>query len=105
MQRLRTDRGSQRRLLRRALSREPVDCDPWAAWDPLPSPDSSKRRMANGAQTAAMGERTNGVQDTGMPVMLRMSCMLASPGILHSDLHVPLLLLFAILGQFEMCYF
>ena len=40
-------------LLCRALSREPVNCDPWAAWDPLPSPDITRRHMSNGLQDIA----------------------------------------------------
>ena len=65
-------------LLRRALSREPVNCDPWAAWDPLPSPDSSKRRMTDAAQTAGMGEPTNGMHDSGT-----QSCYACRAWLLH----------------------
>ena len=50
----------------RALSREPVNCDPWAGWDPLPSPDSSRRHIANGAQTEIPEEPTNGLHNSGM---------------------------------------
>ena len=62
----------------RALSREPVNCDPWAAWDPLPSPDSARRHMSNGLQEITeladeealhnMAEPVNGLHSTaGMP--------------------------------------
>lgn len=50
----------------RALSREPVNCDPWEGWDPLPSPDSTRRQMANGLQRDAAEAPTNGLHRSGM---------------------------------------
>jgi len=68
-------------FLCRALSREPVNCDPWAGWDPLPSPDSSRRHIANGAQAEILEEPTNGLHNTGMHFSLLCQRALTYPNL------------------------
>lgn len=54
----------------RAVSREPVNCDPWAAWDPLPSPDSTRRQLPNGLLDEPALGPTNGLHHKGVPTLL-----------------------------------